>query len=1062
MGEPVSIIKPTFAAGELSPSMWGRVDYKAFNMGASVMRNCFVSYRGPASSRAGLGYCCKSLTPAGPGSLPPKLIRFQFNIFQSYLLEFGVDALSRPYMRVVANGAAVLSDSFAITGATQANPCVLHVPGHDFVDGDWVFVSGVAGMTALNATTFIVTNATTDFITLQNIFAIPVNSLGYGAYTGGGTAAKVYTTFSSPYALADLEYLKVVQSADVMTLTCVNQATGTEYPPIDLERLAANNWNFNETTFASSIAAPTGVVATASITGSPPTQYAYVVTAVDSGTGDESIASSPAYITISDDIAVVAGSHTVTWNPVAGAAYYNIYQAPPSYDAAVPVGSVFAYVGSSYGTQFVNTNILADQTKTPPLHVNPFARGQVLSCTATAVGSGYVQASTTATISSATGSGAALVPVVVSGKLVAIVVEEAGAGYKTTDTITIADTGGGSGASYTLNVGPSSGTYPSVAGYFQSRRIYAATLNNPDTLFASQTGSYTNMDTSQVPIDSDAIITTPWGQQVNGIQWLLPMPGGLITCTGLDAWQISGASGAGSALTPASQSAQPQESIGFSPTVPPLRINYDIIYNQSLGYVIRDIQYQFFTNIYAGADISILANHLFDGFNVTQWAWAQIPWKIVWATRDDGRFLSLTYDKEQQLQGWARHDTCGLVCGNNVATEPPVDAPYFVVKRYIKGVAQWAYYIERMDNRLWFGPEDPRCVDAFLTLAQGTPDATLSAAAAEGPGTVTGGYLATSGQGYTDPTCEVIDPLGLGSGALITLTQTAGSLDGFTILSEGQDYSPSSYAKISDPTGGGATLVLIISQNVIFTASEPVFSSANIGNVIRIGGGQAVVQSVQSPAQVTAAITVPIIETMPNDPFNLPLPADSGDWTITAPVTTISNLTHLEGMQVTGLADGAVIPLTTVVGGSITLSTPASSIVVGLPFIAQLQAMPVEIPQLGTVQGDRKVSRMMTVRMEKSGGFQIGANQPVASTLDFFEEVPWTSLVDLPEVPRANLPDAAIPLFTGDKSQPINDDWQNWNGWEASPGMVCAQQLQPKPMNILAFIPKVEIGDHAG
>ena len=46
-----------------------------------------------------------------------------------------------------------------------------------------------------------------------------------------------------------------------------------------------------------------------------------------------------------------------------------------------------------------------------------------------------------------------------------------------------------------------------------------------------------------------------------------------------------------------------------------------------------------------------------------------------------------------------------------IATEPPVDAPYFVVKRYIPGVAQWAYYIERMDNRLWFGPEDPRCVE---------------------------------------------------------------------------------------------------------------------------------------------------------------------------------------------------------------------------------------------------------------------------------------------------------------------------------------------------------------
>jgi hypothetical protein len=167
-------------------------------------------------------------------------------------------------------------------------------------------------------------------------------------------------------------------------------------------------------------------------------------------------------------------------------------------------------------------------------------------------------------------------------------------------------------------------------------------------------------------------------------------------------------------------------------------------------------------------------------------------------------------------------------------------------------------------------------------------------------------------------------------------------------------------------------------------------------------------------------------------------------------------------MTVTGLADAAVIPQTVVTNGSITLPSPASSIVVGLPFIAQLQAMPIEMPQMGTIQGDRKVARGMNVRVEKTRGIQIGANQPVASTLDFFEEVPWDNLVDLADVPSANVPNAALPLFTGDKFAPINDDWQNWNGWEASPGMVCAQQTQPLPMNILAFMPRLEVGDRAG
>jgi hypothetical protein len=1061
MSEPIAVIKPSYAAGELSPSIWGRVDYVKWNIGASVMRNCFVSYRGPASSRAGLLYCATSLTPATSSSLPPKLVRFQFNIFQSYLLEFGLDATDRTYMRVVVNGALVTNAPVVVTGATNANPCVLHVPGHSFLNNDWVFVDGIAGMTQLDSRTFVVSNAVPNFITLLDLFGLPVNSLGYDAYISGGMAAKIFTTFNSPYALEDLPYLKVVQSADVMTLCCVNPQTGTEYVPIDLQRLAANNWNFDQTTFAASIAAPTGVTAVTSITASPATQYAYVVTAIDATTGDESVASAAAYITNSDDIATTAGSHTITWNTVANAAFYNVYQAPPSYDTAVPVGSVFGYIGSAYGNQFVNTNILADQARTPPQHNNPFARGAVFGLTRLSGGASYVQATTTAAITSATGTGAVLAPVVVSGVVVAVIVQNTGEGYLSTDTVVFADSGGGTGAAYTLQVGPQSGTYPSVPGYFQSRRAYAATLNSPDTLFFSQTGSYTNMDSSQPPVDSDAIVTTPWGQQVNGIQWLLPMPGGLIVATGLDAWQIAGAGGAGSALTPSSQSAQPQESNGFSPTVPPLKINYDILFDQSLGYVVRDIQYNFFNNIYAGGDISILSNHLFDGFEIDTWAWAQVPWKIVWATRSDGRFLSLTYDKEQQLMGWARHDTNGLVEGNAVATEPPVDAPYFVVKRFIKGVNQWAYYIERMDNRLWFGPEDPRCVDAHLVLPQPAPDATLTAAAAEGPGTLSGALVATGGVSYSAPVARIVDPLGLGSGGIITLHQTGGVVDGVVITNPGADYSPSTYVQIVDPTGAGATIVVLVSQNVAFAASAAVFDSGDVGAVIRIGGGQAVVQTVDTASSVTAAITVPIVQVMPDDPFRLPIPAPSGQWSITQPAATISNLGHLEGMSVTGLADGAVIPLTTVVDGSIDLPVPASSVVIGLPFIAQLQAMPIELPQFGTIQGDRKVLTSVNIRMEKSRGFQVGANQPVASTLDFFEEVPWDNLVDIPEVPRANLPSAALPLFTGDKNANLKDDWQNWNGWEASPGMVCAQQTQPLPMNILAFMPQIVPGDTA-
>ena len=253
--------------------------------------------------------------------------------------------------------------------------------------------------------------------------------------------------------------------------------------------------------------------------------------------------------------------------------------------------------------------------------------------------------------------------------------------------------------------------------------------------------------------------------------------------------------------------------------------------------------------------------------------------------------------------------------------------------------------------------------------------------------------------------------------------------------------------------------MVLAAQNVAFSTDNPVFSAANVGDVIRIGGGIANVVQFVSPTQFLAAVVSPIMQTIPNDPNNLPVPAPPGQWTITTPVSTISNLFHLEGMQVAVLADGDVVaggdkPLLTVVGGAVTLPVSASNIKVGLPFVVQVQAMHAESQE--TMQGRQKKITGGTIRTEASRGYQVGADQPVASTLPYQQELPWKDMQDVPDYASENVPAAAIPLFTGDKKVPINGDYQNWNGYEPSPGMMCAQQLNPLPLNVLAMIPTIE------
>jgi hypothetical protein len=1070
MGE--TFAKTSFSAGEIAPALYGRFDLAKWHAGCSVARNVFVDYKGGLASRAGSAFvgACKQPT----SGQPPRLITFKFNLFQSYLLEFGDF-----YMRVITDGAYVTEAPKQITSASKANPCQVGIAANNFNNGDWIYITGVQGMTALNGRTFIVAGATSNSVLLTDIFGTPVNSLNYGTYTGGGTVARIYTLMT-PYAAVDLPYLKFTQSADTMSLTCVNQQTLVEYPPQELTRLAANNWTIAQPSFKSSTSAPASCSVTANkgyVSGAGPAAYGYVVTAVDATTGQESIASPIGACKDSVDISGQFGSNTVTWAAVANASSYNIYRAPPDYTNTENfVGQLFGYAGTSRTTTWQDTNIQPDFTTTPPLHNNPFARGAILASSVTAVGAGYSQATVTVTINSATGSGAVIqARVDGTGALADLIVQNPGEGYKLGDTITIGDgVHGGAGATGTITIGSESGTYPAVVEYFQQRRGYMFTLNNPDGYNFSQPGAFLNFDTSNPTISSDAISGSPWSKQVNGIQWALPMPGGCIIATGEDAWQLSGTTGAGSAITPSQQNAQPQESNGFNPTLPPIKINYDIIYGQSLGSIIRDLQYNFFTNIYAGTDITVLSSHLFINYQIKQWAWAREPNKIIWAVRDDGKLLSCTYLKEQDVIGWTRHDTNGLVQSIATAPEPPVDAVYLVVKRYIPGPQQWMYYVERFDNRLWSNVEQTWCVDCGLSLPQTEPNATLQASRAAPSRGISGGTIVLGGSNYTAPVGQVVDQQGNGSGAQVTLSLSGGAINGMTVVNPGNGYV-APVLQIQDSTGSGAEVILLLDFSAVFTASAAVFGS-DVGKVIRLGGGIAVVTKVNSPIQVVADINKNITATVPNDPNNLPIPAQPGQWSLTNPVSSVGGLDHLEGMQVSVLADGSVAaspdnPLT-VTGGSITLPSAASQITIGLPFTAQVQTLHADVPG-AMIQGKHKRINSVTMRLWQSRGIRVGQDQPVAAQTENQAERPWGSAsgyLDLSEMTdrRFGLTNAnavyagsAVPLFSGDVYVPIQGDW-NTPDYQRSPGMVAMQQTYPLPMTILACMPSLNVGDTGG
>lgn len=1038
-------IQTAFVSGELSPAMWGRTDHEKYKFGASTMRNGFVNFQGGYASRAGLAYVgmCKQAAPNIGGTATknkPRDINFQFSVLQGFALEFGDQ-----YMRVKYQGAYVTESAVTITGV-NASGLFTSSAAHGYSVGDWIFDEGNAGFSGLTWVVRTVPNSTT--FTVEDLFGTAIT---IAAVSGVGTAARIYTVVS-PYAAVDLDYLKFTQSADEMSLTCWNQATLTEYPPYDLIRNSNTNWVFTKTPFEETISPPTNAAVTAQSSTTVDTWYTYVVTAIDSNTGSESIASNQCHVQ-NNDISVNAGSNTITWTPVAGASSYNIYAATPYYGTGAyspQIGVPFGYLGTALGTSFVDSNITADETQTPPLHTDPFARGSITDVIITGTGSGQTQANISYTITTSTGTGFSGTPIILNGGLNGFYIQDSGQNYAPGDTIVFSDTDGGAVVgTATLTVGPQSGTYPGAVSYFQERRAYASTENNPDTYYMSQPGAFSNMDASIPSVDSDAIIGTPWAQQVNGIQFMTPMPGGLVVFTGGGAWQLSG--GSQIAITPQDQDAQPQSRYGCSSTIPPIPINFHILYVRENNGIAYDLVYNFWANIYTASDLTIFSNHLFDGYTIQQWAYSEKPSKLVWAVRNDGVLLSLTYIAEQVEQGWARHDTDGLFVGVCSVEEPPVDAIYCIVQRYIRGF--WVYYSERFDNRLWNNSEECFCVDAGLSYPMVFPEATLNPVSASGTNNISSVTVSYGGDNYTNPQAEAVDASGKGTGATFSIALSNGVIMAITPLNEGEFYTPgNTQIVITDPTGSNAAVYPVITNNATFNASASVFSSGMVGDVIRVGNGKATIVTYNSGTQVVANITQPITATLPNDPNLTPIPAIAGTWSISTPTKVVIGLNHLEGLTVTGLADGGVISPTIVQNGQITLPVAASQVAIGLPYLPQLQALYLEIPTPMTIQTRRKNIPSVGIRVHDTRGISVGSNQPDASTQAGNVNVPWTNMVQVKERNYSIPMGSPIPLFTGDYFENIGADWKVG-------GQVAFQQTNPLPMNLDAHVSYWTLGD---
>lgn len=669
-----TLVQLSFSGGEITPSLYGRVDQSKYQTGLRALRNYIVMRHGGAQNRPGTEF----MGEVKDSSKTVRLIPFIFNADQTYMLEFGDE-----YMRVIRNGAYQYDLTLTITGISNANPGVVTYTGTDPANGDEVYISGVVGAMAanINGRNFKVANVNTGANTfeLTTLSGSNFNTTSLGAYGSAGTAKRVYT-ITTPYDYEDLDTLNFDQSADIITLT------HPLYQTRELARTGHTSWTLSVVTFAPSTTSPTGCAASGSAGANV---LRYKITAVDSDTFIESLAG-------------VDGTKTATITGITKASPAVVTYSGTDHFTAGDTVRITGVVG------MVEVNNLEFVVGTVNTGANTFELRGINSTNYTTYVSGGTSAVTSVSTVLDGSADVTLTWTAVANAIEYNVYKESNGVYGfigvAGSTTFIDDV-----SSYTPDTSDtppiarnpfgSTGNYPSTSTYYQGSHLFANTDNDTEAIWKTRSGDFKNL-TARSPLqadDSHRFILA--GRGVNEVRHMVDL-GNLVAFTSGGEWRILG--DANGLLTPGNPNPVQQSYNGIA-EIRPIVIDNTALYVQARGSQIRDLAYDFSVDDngrtgYRGNDLTVFSAHLVDDYTIRDWDYQQIPHSIVWAVRNDGVLLGLTYIKAHQMLAWHRHDiqdaTVEQVC---VVPEGTTDRVYLVVKRAINGSTK--RYIERMHIR---------------------------------------------------------------------------------------------------------------------------------------------------------------------------------------------------------------------------------------------------------------------------------------------------------------------------------------------------------------------------
>lgn len=709
----ISVIQPSFAAGELSPFLYGRVDIAKFKVGARTLENWLVHPHGGVSNRPGTRF----IGEVGDSSVRHRLIPFEFRALpagQTYILVFGHRTMQVAMWNGTDWGFVLDGDGsrFTLTTPYDAGdlPLLKHVQSADTMTlthpsysarrlsrtghAAWTltpitFAPSTQAPTGLGATSggtsaYVVVTAISDSTGEESLPSSEAGSSNGGGGTWNWTAVAGCTNYNVFKKKGSVYGFVAQVQATTWTDSNLDPDISTTPPG---SRTPFGTQILTGATVAnggSGYNAPTGKVIDG---GRTVTTIAFglsggaIVSATLASTTQEASPNAYTEITDGDGSGAVLQAQ-VTWDGLNEANWISgvtVVAGGANYSANAEVRVVLYGVVDYYAYRF---SVAVD------------GGGAITSVTPTnVILFGEAPEQVSLTVSDSIGSGAQI----------------------TLSTTAQADAG-------TKN--------PVCSTYFLQRQVYGGTTSQPQGLWFTAVGSFGNMNVSTPTRDSDAITRALTGRQVNEIRHLLPVGSNMLIMTSGAEWRCwPGPSS--NALTPAACFTLPQSAHGAS-HVPPIQAGADVLFVQEKGSRVRALRFDALQDQYQSFDMSVLSGHLLydtaGAHRIVEWAYAAEPFQVVWAVRDDGVLLGFTYMREHEVYAWHRHVTQGEVESVATITEPDgyggyEDAVYLIVKRSIDGEAH--RFLERMVSRTFPTISDAWFVDCGLKY-DGPPTTTVS------------------------------------------------------------------------------------------------------------------------------------------------------------------------------------------------------------------------------------------------------------------------------------------------------------------------------------------------